>query len=326
MKDFIFPYEKFKVKISEHFGKKYLIKKVARVLGGAQKFVYKVTTQNGFIFCIYIWDESTSYFADSEDDDIFTSCSAELFEINNHFMIKHGVSTPKLYYMNRTKEEFSFEYAYVEYIDGLDIEDIIKEHPECVKEVMASLKKNLDKLYSITNNQAGALNHLQSKEFSTGDYIFLGAKKNLNYLKYNDLEHKSLYLKTAAILNQIYDEFENSREYIYVHYELGPNHVMVDKNNITYLIDIEGAKFFDAEMEYSFLQIRFGENYKYLRRDNLNNRKMRFYTLCHYLGNISGAYMLLNKEYYDMDEVRVMISHLTKCLEKFCDSEISMAH
>jgi len=53
MKEFIFPYEKFKMKISEHFGKEYLMEKVERVLGGAQKFVYKITTQNGFMFVIY---------------------------------------------------------------------------------------------------------------------------------------------------------------------------------------------------------------------------------------------------------------------------------
>jgi len=77
-------------------------------------------------------------------------------------MIEHGVCTPKLYYMDRTKEGFSFEYAYVEYIDGLDIDAIIEKHPERVEEAMASLKKNLDKMYAITSSQAGTLNCLQS--------------------------------------------------------------------------------------------------------------------------------------------------------------------
>ncbi|WP_460271828.1 hypothetical protein, partial [Clostridium sp. CTA-19] len=71
MKEFNFPYEEFKVKILEYFGKEYLIVKAERILGGAQKFVYKVTTQNGFMFVIYIWHESTSYFSDLEGNDIF---------------------------------------------------------------------------------------------------------------------------------------------------------------------------------------------------------------------------------------------------------------
>jgi len=321
MKEFIFPYEKFKAKISEHFGKKYMMEKAERVLGGAQKFVYKITTQNGFMFVIYIWHETTSYFVDLEYNDIFTSCSSELFEINNHFMIEHGVCTPKLYYMDRTKEGFPFEYAYVEYIDGLDMDAVIKNHPERVEEAMASLKKNLDKMYEITNNKAGALNCLQSKKFSTVTYAFNGAKKNLNYLTNTDLEHKTLYLKAGIILNKIYGEIEENEEYFFVHYELGPNHVMVDENNVTYLIDIEGAKFFDIEMEYSFLKMRFGQNYYYLQRDNLDLKKMRFYLLWNYLGNISGAYQLLKKNYYDIDGVRGMISCLTNCLEKFCNNE-----
>gem|GEM_PF-981736 len=326
MKEFIFPYEKFKMKISEHFGKEYLMEKVERVLGGAQKFVYKITTQNGFMFVIYIWHESVSYFSDLGHKDIFTSCSSELFEINNHFMIDHGVCTPKLYYMDRTKEVFSFEYAYVEYIDGLDMDAIIEKHPERVEKAMISLKKNLDKMYAITSSQAGALNCPQSKEFSIVAYAFNGAKKNLNYLTDTDLEHKTLYLKAHMILNKRYGEIEENEEYNFVHYELGPNHVMVDENNVTYLIDIEGAKFFDVEMEYSFLQMRFGENYCYLQRDKLDLKKMKFYLLWHYLGNISGAYQLLKKNYYDMDEVRGMISWLTNRLEKLCNSETSTMH
>lgn len=88
-----------------------------------------------------------------------------------------------------------------------------------------------------------------------------------------DLKHKTLYLKANMILNQIYGNIEESDEYSFIHYELGPNHVMVDENNVTYLIDIEGAKFFDVEMEYSFLQMRFGQNYYYLKRDNVNLKK-----------------------------------------------------
>jgi len=321
MKEFILPYEKFKMKISEHFGSEYLMEKAERVLGGAQKFVYKVTTQNGFIFVIYIWHESTSYFADLEGEDIFTSSSAELFEMNNRLMIDHGICTPKLYYLDKTKDDFPFEYAYVEYIDGMDMDNIIEKYPERIEVVMLSLKNNIDKMHSIKNNQAGALNCIQSKEFSTVAYAFNNAKENLAYLKDTDLESVDIYLKAEKILNSIYNKVEESEEYSFVHFELGPNHVLVDNNNVTYLIDIEGAKFFDIEMEHSFLQMRFDQNYQYLQRDNLNSKKMRFYLLWHYLGNISGAYQLLKKNFYDMNEVKEMISYLTKCLEEFCNSE-----
>ena len=319
MDEFIFPYEKFNKNITEYFGEMYVVEKVERILGGAQKYVYKVTTQEGFIFVIYIWHGSTSYFCDSENKDIFTSSSAELFEINNKYMLEHGVSTPKLYYMNRTEKEFPFKYAYVEYIEGLDMDIITEKYPERIEKSMSALKMSLNKMHDITNKQAGALNYLQPEDFSTVTYAFKVAKENLNYLIKNDFNHKKLYEKADRILDKLYGEVEECGEYSFIHFELGPNHVIVDDSDTAYLIDIEGAKFFDIEMEYSFLQMRFGENYKYLKRNNLNLTKMKFYLLWHYIGNISGACELLEKNYYDIDEVKGMIGFLREKLQEFCE-------
>lgn len=268
-----------------------------------------------------IWNENTSYFSDSDKNDIFTSCSAKLFEVNNRFMTEHGINTPKLYYMDRTKSEFQFEYAYVEYINGCDMDAIIEKYPERVEAVMTSLRKNLEKMHAITGNKAGALNYLQENDFSTVEYALECAKKDIDYLVKTDLANKSLYLNADRILNKIQNSIMDSTKYSFIHYELGPNHVLVDENNVTYLIDIEGAKFFDVEMEHSFLKMRFGQNYHYLEKSDLDLRKMKFYLLWHYLSNICGAHQLAKKNYYDMDDVKGMISNLTGKLKDFCNSE-----
>ncbi len=48
-------------------------------------------------------------------------------------------------------------------------------------------------------------------------------------------------------------------EYVVVHGELGPDHVLVAADGSPVLIDIEGAMYFDVEWEHVFLRIRLGE-------------------------------------------------------------------
>ena len=41
---------------------------------------------------------------------------------------------------------------------------------------------------------------------------------------------------------------------------------------------------------------------------------MEFYHICHCCGNLSGAYELLNKNYYDIEDVLGMISYFKKAM------------
>ena len=43
-----------------------------------------------------------------------------------------------------------------------------------------------------------------------------------------------------------------------IHGELGPDHVLLDRHGDPVLIDIEGAKYFDAEAEHVWMRMRFG--------------------------------------------------------------------
>ena len=54
---------------------------------------------------------------------------------------------------------------------------------------------------------------------------------------------------------------------------------MVDRTGKVYFIDIEGAAFFDLEYEHSYLRLRFGEDYAWFARDDLDDTRMDFYLL-----------------------------------------------
>ena len=62
----------------------------------------------------------------------------------------------------------------------------------------------------------------------------------------------------SHIRDKLYNNIIPRKKYSFIHYELGPNHVLADKEDNIYLIDIDGMKFFDLEFEHSFLKFRFG--------------------------------------------------------------------
>ncbi len=292
---------------------------MVRILGGAQKHTYLATTQNEFKFVIYIWDQSTSYFSYDEEKDIFLSSSVKLFELNNKKMSELGVRVPKLYYMDRSKNEQQYAYAFVEYIDGVDMDTIIAKEPERLGAVLQSLRKNISKLHQIKNETVGKLEHLQSKDFNIIDFSLEGAKKNITYLMEMDEENKTLYLIIEKKIYELAKGMIPRNEYTFIHGELGPNHVMVNENNEAVLIDIEGAKYVDIEEEVSFLKIRFNEYYADIHNSTVDEKRMKFYHICHCLGNLSGAIELKAKGYYDMDDINGMIVYLTSELKRIKD-------
>jgi len=304
------------------FGNEYSIHNSERLLGGAQKHVYKVQCKNKFVFVLYIWHKDTTYFEDS-DAYGFTSSSAELFEVNSTFMIDNGINTPRLYFMDRTKKEHDFEYALVEYIDGADLDFITAEQPERLKPALESLNGSMQKMNRIKRSQVGTVNNPLMEPFSCLYYVLDGVQKNIEYLIANFASAEEIQERINECLSLLYessiDDEDDTNNYSFIHYELGPNHVLVNNENIAYLIDIEGAKFFDLEYEHSWLKFRFGVNYQYLANDDLSDSKMEYYTFCHHLGVLTGAHELSMKDFYDMDEVNGMIYWNFEQVKSFCD-------
>lgn len=239
------------------FGKEYELESMERILGGAQKYTYLAKCTNGFKFVIYQWDKSTTYFKNNDERAVFCSNSAKLFQRNNELMRNQGVLTPKLFYINLSRSECEYEYAFVEYINGHD----------------------------------------------------------MDYIMENDNQYAKLYVQVEAKAIECAKKLEVRDEYTFIHGELGPNHVIVDKNNNAYLIDIEGAKFYDVEEELSFLDIRFN---KILEKSDgvIDEQRKYFYHIRHCFGNLQGAVELKQKGYYDINDVNEMIEFFHKQMVK----------
>jgi hypothetical protein len=59
--------------------------------------------------------------------------------------------------------------------------------------------------------------------------------------------------------------------------------------------------FFDVEWEHAFLELRFGEHYRWLRASDLDDRRLRFYRLALCLSLIAGPLRLLDGDYPDRE-------------------------
>lgn len=89
--------------------------------------------------------------------------------------------------------------------------------------------------------------------------------------------------------------------YRLVHGELGPDHVLVDDFGRPVIVDIEGLMFFDPEWEHAFLELRFGEQYRKLGRDDLDQHRLRLYRLALSLSLAAGPMRLADSDYPERD-------------------------
>ncbi len=77
-----------------------------------------------------------------------------------------------------------------------------------------------------------------------------------------------------------------------------------------------GLMFFDVEWEHVFLRLRFGEHYRSLREDGLDEERLRFYRLAMHLSLIAGPLRLLDGDFPDRDPMlRIAEYNIGKALE-----------
>lgn len=296
--------------LRENLGVNYNIVHLKRIYGGAQKVTYKIECDKNFCYILYVWDESMNYFnKDTKDNFVFETSGADLFELSNKFLIKNGINTPKIYYIDRSKKDYLFDFALVEYIVGGEIEKYFGADEDTQYKIFTDLNKNIQKMHSIRNQFYGNLKVQKAFEGRSEKILLNRTLK--------DIDHSSKFcegifenkLMLIQKIQELYNNIKPRNDYGFIHGELGPNHVFVDEHLNTYLIDIECAMFFDIEYEHSFLEFRFGKFYKYLAVNNLDQDRMSFYKMHIHISCLSGALKLKQKDYPDMEDVNSMIEY-----------------
>lgn len=145
------------------------------------------------------------------------------------------------------------------------------------------------------------------------------AKRDLDYA-YQHID--SIRASHSNLLDTLYElesKIEPRSRYGFIHGELGPDHVLINDKLEPYLIDIEGAEFFDIEHEHSFLQFRFGDYYRYLKNDTLDPNRMLFYRFHHHISLTSGGLRLLHRGFPNQQFAKDLTDHHSRCALRFIE-------
>lgn len=304
------------------FGASYLVTDISKMHGGAQKVVYKIKCSNKFTCVLYVWDLSNNYFQEEiENDEINKqSYGGELFELNNKYLIQCGIKTPVLYDLNKERNHYSFDYALVEYVDGNKAEDYF-HHSD--SEIQDKVFQQLGDMLTIMHtNERKYYGNLNQSGIYTGNCHHIQMENVKKQLSYISQHIDSIGFKQSKLLDKLYElesRIEPRSRYGFIHGELGPDHVLVNGNLEPYLIDIEGAAFFDIEHEHSFLEFRFGNYYRYLTNDTLDPNRMIFYRFHHHISLTSGGLKLLHRGFPDQKFARDLADYHSRCALRFVE-------
>ncbi|SEN84203.1 phosphotransferase family protein [Paenibacillus sp. OV219] len=313
--------------LHQAFGNDYSVAEATNMHGGAQKVVYRVRASNGFTLMLCIWDITNNYFqaeieeaAATEGNEEQRSFDVELFLSNNRFMREHGIRTPAIYAMNRSREQYPFDYALVEYVGGGDLQPYM-EHPSTAvrDKVFGGCRDLLGKLHQIRHTSWGQLTLAGKpgghRPANCEDGIHDNASRNLVFLSQEAKLSQEQQGKLDELLAKVCSSIVPRTDYRFIHNELGPDHILLNEQLEPYLIDIEGAGFFDLEYEHSFLQFRFANYERYLARTDLDEVRMRFYKLCHHISCTAGGLKLLQRGFPNRTLAHdIMSSNLSQTL------------
>ncbi|WP_130616780.1 phosphotransferase [Cohnella abietis] len=304
------------------FGNSYLIANVTRMHGGAQKVVYKIDCSNGFSCVLYVWDLTMNYFQEEIANENINAQSygSHLFEINNRYLTAQGIRTPACHDLNKERKCYSFDYALVEYVSGHKAEVYFQHSDLRVQDqVFQRLGDMITRMHGNETHFYGKPDHGGS---NAGECYLLQMENANMQLAYASQHIDSIRTNQSRLLDKLYElesRIEPRSRYGFIHGELGPDHVLVTDDLEPYLIDIEGAEFYDIEHEHSFLEFRFGDFYRYLKNDNLDPDRMLFYRFHHHISLTSGGLKLLHRGYPDQQFAKDLAVHHTRCALQFIE-------
>lgn len=308
--------------IGRIFGTSYLVARVSRMHGGAQKVVYKMECSNGFSCVLYVWDLSMNYFEEEKaNEDINEqSYGSNLFELNNKYLIQHGIQTPALYDLNNERSRYSFDYALVEYIDGRKAEIFFQDSDLSVQDQV--FQRLGDMLTTMHTNERQIFGKANANEISTEPCHLLKMEDAKVQLAYASQHLEKIRANQSKLLDKLYTleaRMKPRKQYGFIHGEMGPDHVLVNDKLEPFLIDIEGAMFYDIEHEHSFLEMRFGDFYRYLKNDRLDLDRLLFYQLHHHISLTSAGLKLLHRGFPDQQFAKGLAEYQSERALRFIE-------
>jgi hypothetical protein len=253
---------------------------------------------------------------DTDAGTVFADASGcGLFLASQRALESAGVPVPRVEFADRSLAPYPAEFALVEDVSGGKLEDLLRRDPVVARGSLVQLAGVLATMHAVRGNRIGKIGTGEGAKWPAEDAGAaaerpgegMAAERIVLERAVRDLglaaprvgpvaaERERLEEVTRALAAQVRPRAEHRL----ILGELGPDHVLLRADGAPVLIDIEGAMFFDVEWEHAFLAIRFGEDYRWLGADDLDEHRLRFYTLALSLSLIAGPLRLLDGDYPD---------------------------
>jgi Phosphotransferase enzyme family len=291
--------------------------RLARLRHGSKKGVYRLGFDDGGTAMLYVWSPVENYWPDGHDaaEPFAGSSGLGLFEASHARLSSLGVPVPRVHLLDGSKELYPADLALVEDVPGGTLEDLLDRDPRRAEQAMTALNAALRALHGQRGEGIGKLGGPRVERPGSGkacaDILLERAVAHLDDAAAQIGRVAAARSDLAEVVHTLAAQVPARTEHRLIHGELGPDHVLIRADGQPVVIDIEGVMFFDVEWEHVFLALRFGDSYRWLKADGLDETRLRFYALAMHLSLIAGPLRLLAGDYPDREPFLRIIEYNT---------------
>jgi hypothetical protein len=310
------------------FGRDRLLLRVERLAGGSKKGAYRLTMDDGGTALVYAWDDSEDYWqgvlpegADDPADPFSHASGLALFEAAARRLASAGVRCPQILFTDRSRTLYPADIAVVEDVPGGSLEALLENNPVAAERPLSVLADWLAAMAAIRSPSLGKVAFVDAGGRSPGrscERVMLDrALAQLSEIAGRDRRAAGAQGHLEETLHSLAEPIKPRAASALVHGELGPDHVLLDRRGEPVLIDIEGAKYFDAETEHVWMRMRFGGRYAKLTRGGLDEDRLRLYQLCMHLDLVAGPLRIADTSHPEREWFRSVAEHHIQCALQF---------
>jgi hypothetical protein len=299
---------------------------VERLAGGSKKGAYRLTMDDGGTVLVYVWDGSEDYWqgvlpagAGDQADPFSHGSGLTLFEAAARRLASAGVRCPELLLADRSRSLYPADIAVVEDVTGGSLESLLDTDPVAAEHPLAVVAGWLGAMAAVQSPSPGKVAFIdgggRSPVTSCERIMLERSLTQLTEIAGRDPRAARARGRLEQALHSLAGPVEPRAAAALIHGELGPDHVLLDRRGEPVLIDIEGAMYFDVEVEHTWMRMRFGEHYPKLRRGGLDEDRLRFYQLCMHLDLVAGPLRIAGTSHPEREWFRgVAEYHLERAL------------
>jgi Phosphotransferase enzyme family len=301
--------------------------RVQRLAHGSKKGAYRLTMDDGGTALVYAWDDSEDYWqgvlpegADDPADPFSHASGLALFEAAARRLASAGVRCPELLLADRSRSVYPADIAVVEDVAGGSLEALLENDPAAAERPLSVLAGWLAAMAAVRSPSPGKVAFVDAggrSPVTSCEKIMLDrALAQLSEVAGRDRRAAGAQGRLEQALHSLAEPIGPRTAAALVHGELGPDHVLLDRSGEPVLIDIEGAMYFDVEVEHVWMRMRFGGHYGKLSRGGLDEDRLRFYQLCMHLDLVAGPLRIAGTSHPERDWFRSLAEHhLQRALE-----------